>query len=67
MEEQINISALGIVCLRVHILKLQALYGYTSRKGEDEIRQVQVEVEKCLEKHVSVRQYQTVPQTDTGG
>jgi hypothetical protein len=61
MEEQINISALGIVCLRVHIVALQALYGYTSRKGESKIRQAQVEVKQCLEKHASVRQYQTVP------
>ena len=39
MDEQINISALGIVCLCVHIVDPQALYGYTSRKGESEIRQ----------------------------
>ena len=32
MDEQINISALGIVCYSMWILKARALYGYTFRK-----------------------------------
>ncbi len=36
MEEQVNIPALGIVCLSMYISKVRALYGYTFRKIEAE-------------------------------
>ena len=34
MEEQVNIPALGIICVYVRISKARALYGYAFRKIE---------------------------------
>ena len=34
MEKQVNIPALGIVCLKMCMLIVRALYGYTFRKNE---------------------------------
>ena len=34
MGEQVNIPALGTVCVSIRVSTVRALYGYTSRKGE---------------------------------
>ena len=34
MDEQVNIPALDIICYRIRISKVGALYGYTFRKIE---------------------------------
>ena len=34
MEEQVNIPALGIVCIYMYVSTVRALYGYTFRKME---------------------------------
>ena len=70
MEEQVNIPALGIICIHVHISKVLAFSGYKRPDlvGRDQFYGGgQLILEKCLEKYNNARLYQSVPQTDTGG
>ncbi len=67
MEEQANIPALGIVCFNMWISKVYApLVLGVSQEGDQTFGGDQHVLERFLEKYCNARQYQTVPQTDTG-